>query len=100
MYTVYNMVKLCILKLTRRTHIVVNKSNKYTEFDSLVFQILKTLRLHIFVFFRYLGKSGLRVSCVGLGKCYNIRIVFFTAFDQSHCNMYFNTSYGSGGVDI
>ena len=49
---------------------------------------ISTLRLHIFVFFRYLGKSGLRVSCVGLGKYYNIRMFFFTAFDQSHCNMF------------
>jgi hypothetical protein len=32
MYTIYNMVKLFIPKLTRRTHIVINKSNKYTVF--------------------------------------------------------------------
>jgi hypothetical protein len=30
MYTIYNTVKLCIPKLTRMTHIVINNSNKYT----------------------------------------------------------------------
>ena len=60
----------------------------YQKYKYKVLNEISTLRLHIFVFFRYLGKSGLRVSCVGLGKCYNIRMFFFTAFDQSHCNMF------------
>jgi len=37
MDTIYNLVKLCIPKLTRMIYTVVNKSNNYTQFVFLSF---------------------------------------------------------------
>jgi hypothetical protein len=37
MDTIYNLVKLCIPKLTRMIHTVVNKSNNYTQFGFFKF---------------------------------------------------------------